>query len=707
MRIGLALSGGGFRATLYHLGVVRFLRDAGLLEYVSHVTCVSGGSVLGAHLVMNWDRYCGEAEQFDEAAQEILDFVSLDVRNRILRRYPWLVAAAVWRRLLLRRSSRLLTRTGLLERYYQRHLFGDVCLHQLPSSPELHVLCTNVSEGGLTSFTREGLLIQRRMADGSLVVKRHRAGLAKVATAVAASSAFPAFFPPLELRADDIGASEGEFPTQYFTDGGIFDNLGVRMFHYLGVELDARPREGGGQPPEGACDVILASDVGRVFSVYGPERTPGFLSTALRSSDILMNRVWQLERTNFDHARQCVFLASSDTVSRESDPAALHPEIQIQVSRLRTDMDRFREIEISGLIRHGYCVARHACHTLPSPLSDNLGEHAPWDPTARASGNETNGSDAPDASRFENVALAARALQRGTRTRLLNALLDPRDWITWIYVPLLVLLFVLLPLFGYRTYRHVRLNAALTRAVAETREDFGKMLELLEFGPPETFESMEFTQVDTLAPRLAEEGLDIISDNRITDLREWLGRSAGETRRVYVYRHVLVRKNAEADNTPGLRLQSLWDSPDLSIHCENTGLKPVLQRVGRSSRDDPDGPCRWGVALDFSSVPIGETVEVIVNIMQTAPPDDSRYAEREWWRFEVDANPEIATSWILLPSDMADANFNVVRSRNETPEVVELVKPTHQTKMYGGSAMNWSVVHPEPTFTYSTRWSWE
>ena len=32
MRIGLALSGGGFRATLYHLGMVRWLRDADLLD---------------------------------------------------------------------------------------------------------------------------------------------------------------------------------------------------------------------------------------------------------------------------------------------------------------------------------------------------------------------------------------------------------------------------------------------------------------------------------------------------------------------------------------------------------------------------------------------------------------------------------------------------------------------------------------------------
>jgi predicted acylesterase/phospholipase RssA len=46
-RLGLALSGGGLRATLYHLGVVRFLRDAGLLRDVTHMVSVSGGSILG------------------------------------------------------------------------------------------------------------------------------------------------------------------------------------------------------------------------------------------------------------------------------------------------------------------------------------------------------------------------------------------------------------------------------------------------------------------------------------------------------------------------------------------------------------------------------------------------------------------------------------------------------------------------------------
>lgn len=50
-RLGLALSGGGFRASLYHLGLVRWLRDGGILPRITHITSVSGGSIFAAHLV--------------------------------------------------------------------------------------------------------------------------------------------------------------------------------------------------------------------------------------------------------------------------------------------------------------------------------------------------------------------------------------------------------------------------------------------------------------------------------------------------------------------------------------------------------------------------------------------------------------------------------------------------------------------------------
>ena len=162
-RLGLRLSGGGFRATLYHLGVVRYFRDAGQLQHVTDIASVSGGSVLAAHLVLNWDRYCGDDDRFAEAAAEIVRFVKFDVRNHIVRRLPMQLPLRILAK-LSRRPSRHLTPNAILEHYYRKFLYGDRCLYELPEKPMLHILTTNVSNGGLSVFNRNGLFIQQRGA---------------------------------------------------------------------------------------------------------------------------------------------------------------------------------------------------------------------------------------------------------------------------------------------------------------------------------------------------------------------------------------------------------------------------------------------------------------------------------------------------------------------------------------------------------------
>ena len=103
-RVALTLSGGGFRATLFHLGVVRFLREVDRLRDVSHITSVSGGSILAAHMVLNWERYTGTEEEFRAAAGEVVNFVRWDLRGRVIR--PWLASgAALWLPRLVGRSG--------------------------------------------------------------------------------------------------------------------------------------------------------------------------------------------------------------------------------------------------------------------------------------------------------------------------------------------------------------------------------------------------------------------------------------------------------------------------------------------------------------------------------------------------------------------------------------------------------------------------
>src|SRR5262245_12729098 len=461
-KIGLALSGGGFRATLYHLGLVRFLRDADILRQVTHITSVSGGSIMAAHLALNWDRYNGSPEEFDQAASHLLDFIRLDVRNRILRRFP-LGLLLRWPRLLLGLSNRRLTRTGLLEHQYEKHLYGDKSLFELPASPELHILATNLSEGCLCSFSRDGLWMMQQKA-GRSQVERVRVGLMTVSMAVAASSAFPGFFPPLELTGREVGARGGEFGQQAYTDGGVFDNLGVRMFRWLTPLLTG----------DKTLDGILVSDVGKPFEVQVNRRAGGLIRTAMRASDILMDRVWQLENENFQETFGFVFARVSDVAGPHEDATALHPEVQRQTVGIRTDLDAFTPLEISCLIRHGYCIGRRACRSRQDLFGTELPTDPPWDPVPAASlpPIATAGSRLDvTVSEASPATIQARTLQLSATRRIWGRLIRILDWTSYIYVPLLVLLLMGLPYLWVHSYLTTNRVNRLVESLAYSSPD--------------------------------------------------------------------------------------------------------------------------------------------------------------------------------------------------------------------------------------------
>ncbi len=93
--------------------------------------------------------------------------------------------------------------------------------------------------------------------------------------------------------------------------------------------------------------------------------------TALRSTDIVMDRVWQLETETFQDSPSFVFAPITEVVELAGDSTALHPEIQRQALNIRTDLDRFSPLEISGLVRHGYCVGRKVCRAHPGKAGSN------------------------------------------------------------------------------------------------------------------------------------------------------------------------------------------------------------------------------------------------------------------------------------------------------------------------------------------------
>ena len=256
MRLGLSLSGGGFRATLFHLGVVRLLQEVGLLEDVTHICSVSGGSILAAHLVQNWNHYIDDKD-FDKVAKEIVGFVRGDVRGRIARRFlPWFPVYCFLKLLSLSevldfmpRFSSLADRLKflqiyLLQRYYSNELYTSRerkrrgTLSELAgvmaSKPRLYMLAANLTTGGLCSFTNDGFSIDAAPRGKSQRPKLLRTDLTPIALAVAASSAFPAFFPPVKMtRKGFPGSDDFNPPVQRLADGGVYDNLGIRKFQQL------------------------------------------------------------------------------------------------------------------------------------------------------------------------------------------------------------------------------------------------------------------------------------------------------------------------------------------------------------------------------------------------------------------------------------------------------------------------------------------
>ena len=194
-RIGLALSGGGFRAAGFHLGVIRKLQDLKLLDKIDLLSCVSGGSIAGAYLALNW----GAPTVFDDL-------------ERYLRTKSIAVGSVIGG-LLDPFESRL----DKLADTYDRDLFFKKKLKDFPKKgPRIYLNATNLATGNMFFFVSGG--------DLDAEMGEHELGVISspnfpIAQAVAASSAFPPVFPPLKLDASVYQPAEAiDYVT--LTDGG-------------------------------------------------------------------------------------------------------------------------------------------------------------------------------------------------------------------------------------------------------------------------------------------------------------------------------------------------------------------------------------------------------------------------------------------------------------------------------------------------------
>lgn len=219
--IALCLSGGGYRAMLFHVGAMWRLNQFGYLPKLARISSVSGGSIAAATLGLKWPRLAfdanGVAGAFqDEVVGPIRALASTTVD-----------APAVIGGLLLPGSI-----SSRIVAAYRRHLFGSATLQDLPADPPRFVInATNVQTGVLFRFSRPFLADYRVGMIGHPRVE--------LAVAVAASSAFPPVLSPLELKFPETAwdppsglASEDLHRAPFLTnvvlaDGGVYDNLGL------------------------------------------------------------------------------------------------------------------------------------------------------------------------------------------------------------------------------------------------------------------------------------------------------------------------------------------------------------------------------------------------------------------------------------------------------------------------------------------------
>jgi len=211
----LTLSGGGYRAMLFHVGALWKLNEIGELWRLAHISSVSGGSVVAGVLAMNWPRLefaKGVATNFrDLVADPLMRLASwtLDVPAGVSGLMPFCSAART------------------MEYLYKRLLFGKTTLANLPESPRFTFNATNLQTGALWTFERETM--------GDETLGALPAASVPLARAVAASSAFPPFLAPLVLR--PRGVTWRPYPNN-FSSLRSYDNLAIRVAEVPQGKLD-------------------------------------------------------------------------------------------------------------------------------------------------------------------------------------------------------------------------------------------------------------------------------------------------------------------------------------------------------------------------------------------------------------------------------------------------------------------------------------
>jgi NTE family protein len=350
--IALCLSGGGYRAMLFHAGALRRLNELGYLRKLDRVSSVSGGSIAAGVLAHAWERLDFGT---NDVAQNFDDLV-LEPMHNLAGRTIDLFA------ILLHALGPGSIAMGVA-RAYRRHLFGDATLQSLPDDkegPRFVFNSTSLQSGVLRRFSKPYAWDYR--------VGEIEYPETQLAVAVAASSAFPPFLSPLVLRfprdahvpntGDDL--ERPPYTTRLvLSDGGVYDNLGLETAWHQhrmvlisdgGGHMSAKPHPRGFWPLQ-LLRVLSVID-NQVRSLRKRQAIDAF------KGDVRDGTYWGI-RTNI-----------ADYHLSTALPAPHNKTLLL--AAIKTRLGRMSRVEQERLVNWGYAVCdaamrRHVMTDVPPP----------------------------------------------------------------------------------------------------------------------------------------------------------------------------------------------------------------------------------------------------------------------------------------------------------------------------------------------------
>lgn len=360
-RIGLALSGGGVRASTFHLGVLKRLAAENLLERVSVVSTVSGGSLVTAAVV-------AEAGMRWPSSKDFIEKVYPAIRSKLTSRDLFSLEAIGWRGLIEFNADLVRNRASVLATLLERNWGVSGTLADLPDSPHWLINATCFETGKNWRFAK------REMGDWSF--GRHYAPDVRLSVAAAASAAVPYVVGAMRLSLPGAGWWETDPATGKQVRARAAPSSGVRLwdggaYDNMGLEAVTKPGKGLRH-----CNFLICSDAS------GPLRAPGRSPmAALFNGNLSSPRLFDVAGDQIRALRSRVLVA--DIASKTLDGVLLRMgnsvrAVDVKNDRTRpigfydrfqtdeqaatalqhpTDLRRLSEPGFEALARHGFEIA--------------------------------------------------------------------------------------------------------------------------------------------------------------------------------------------------------------------------------------------------------------------------------------------------------------------------------------------------------------